>query len=87
MRGVLVSAFARFVACLSGSRSVRHLGQAVRHLGHALHELCDAVERTDVFGREFEGFLKSNLPTKGSLQPLVDLFHNAAARFRLLELD
>lgn len=29
-----------------------------------------------VFGREFEGFLKSNVPTKGSLQPLVDLFHN-----------
>jgi hypothetical protein len=29
-----------------------------------------------VFGREFEGFLKSNVPAKGSLQPLVDLFHN-----------
>lgn len=29
-----------------------------------------------VFGRELEGFLKSNLPTKVSLQPLVDLFHN-----------
>jgi hypothetical protein len=29
-----------------------------------------------VFGRELEGFLKSNVPTKGSLQSLVDLYNH-----------
>ena len=32
-----------------------------------------------VFGRDFEGFLKANVPSKGSLQPLVDLYHNVWA--------